>query len=121
MEIADEVTVSTEEDQPGVVNINTAGPEVLACLPGISRELAQAIVAHRKSAGFFPNIACLLKVNGMNRDLFKQVAPKISARSETFRILSEGWIPSSGARERIQVIVHLGPGSIDTLSYREDL
>ena len=121
MEIADDVTVADDSDQAGAININTASPEVLACLPGLSKELAQAIVAYRKSAGFFPNIAVLLKVDGMNREIFKQVAPKVSARSETFRILSEGQVTSTGARKRIQVIVRLGSGSIDTLSYREDL
>ena len=120
MEIADDVTVATDSDQAGAININTASPEVLACLPGISKELAQAIIAYRKSAGFFPNIAGLLKVDGLNRNIFKQVAPKVCARSETFRILSEGRVTSTGARKRIQVIVRLGSSSIDTLSYRED-
>jgi competence ComEA-like helix-hairpin-helix protein len=120
MEIADDVTVANESDQAGMININTAGAEVLECLPGISKELAQAIISYRQSAGFFANIAGLLKVDGMNREIFKQVAPKVCARSETFRILSEGRITSTGARKRIQVIVRLGSGSIDTLSWRED-
>jgi len=98
-----------------------ASSEVLACLPGVSRELAQTIVAYRRSAGFFPNIAWLLKVDGMSRQIFKQLAPKVSARSETFRILSEGRVNSTGARKRIEVIVRLDSGAIDTLSYREDL
>jgi len=121
MEIADDLTVSTEDQQPGAVNINTASVDVLMCLPGISRELAQAIVAYRKSAGFFPNVAWLLKVDGMNRTILKQVFPKVCARSETFRVLSEGRVSSSGARKRIQVIVRVSANSIDTLSYREDL
>ena len=122
MDIADDLTAgSASEDQPGTVNINTASSEVLACLPGVSRELAQAIVAYRRSAGFFPNIAWLLKVDGVSRQIFKQLAPKVSARSETFRILSEGRVNSTGARKRIEVIVRLDSGAIDTLSYREDL
>src|SRR6185295_2659466 len=80
MEIADDITVSTEDQQPGAVNINTASVDVLMCLPGISRELAQAIVGYRKSAGFFPNVAWLLKVDGMNRTILKQVFPKVCAR-----------------------------------------
>ena len=100
---------------------NTASAEVLACLPGVSHELAQAIVSHRKSAGFFPNIAWILKVDGMSREIFKQVAPLLSARSDTIRILSEGQVSSTGARQRIQVIVRLRSSSIETVSYREDL
>src|SRR3989442_10549226 len=121
MDIADDLTTESGKDLPGLVNINTAGLIVLSCIPGIDRQLAQAIVAYRQSNGFFPNIAWLLKVPGMNRQIFKQVAPLLTARSETYRILSEGRVTSSGARQRIQVIVRVGFQDIQTLSYREDL
>ena len=121
MDIADDLTTESGKDLPGLININTAGLTVLSCLPGIDRQLAQAIVSYRQSNGFFPNIAWLLKVPGMNRQLFKQVVPLLTARSETYRILSEGRVTSSGARQRIQVIVRVGLQDIGTLSYREDL
>lgn len=121
MDIADDVTASASAELPGAVNINSASLDVLACLPGLNRELGQAIISHRQSAGFFPNIAWLLKVPGINRDLFKQLAPLVTARSETYRIMSEGRVDSSGARRRIEVIVHVGSSEIETLSYREDL
>ncbi|MCI0744303.1 MAG: type II secretion system protein GspK [Verrucomicrobia subdivision 3 bacterium] len=121
IEIADDITTGSDTEQPGAININTASPEVLACLPGVSRELGQAIVAYRKSAGYFPNIAAVLKVDGMTRDIFKQLAPKICARSETFRILSEGRVPLTGARRRVEMVVRVSSGNVETLSYREDL
>ncbi|MCI0535924.1 MAG: helix-hairpin-helix domain-containing protein [Verrucomicrobiales bacterium] len=121
MDIADDLTTLPGSDQPGAINVNTASPAVLACLPGISPELAQAIVSYRQSAGYLPNVAWLLKVPGMNRQILKRILPKLSARSETFRILSEGKVKSTGARKRIEVVVHLGAVDIDTLSYREDL
>jgi type II secretory pathway component PulK len=100
--------------------VNTAGLDVLACLPGMSRELAQAVISQRQSGGFFANTAELLKVPGLTRDIFKQIAPLVTARSETFRILSEGKINSTGARQRIQAIVHVGLNDQKTLSWRED-
>ena len=120
MEIGDDLTVQTEANLAGVVNINTASLEVLACLTGLSRELAQAIISYRTSSGFFPNTVYLLKVPGMKRDIFKQMAPRVSARSETLRILSEGKVASTGTRQRIQEIVHIGLNDLTTLSYRED-
>jgi len=120
MDIADDLTVDSASDLSGVVNINSASLEVLSCLPGITRELAQAIISFRQSNGFFPNIAWLLKVPGLTREALKQVAPRVSVRSETFRILSEGKINSSGARQRIQEIVHVGLQTVATVSYRED-
>lgn len=121
LEIADDITAADEPTQTGAINVNTASATVLACLPGIDANLAQAIVGYRQSAGFLPNVAWLLRVPGMTREIFKQVAPRLTARSETYRILSEGKVNSTGARKRIEVIVRLGVYSIDTLSYREDL
>jgi DNA uptake protein ComE-like DNA-binding protein len=120
MDIADEITTDSKRELPGLVNLNTAGLEVLICLPNITRQLAQSIISYRQSSGFFPNTACLLKVPGMTTDLFKQLAPLVTARSETFRILSEGRVTSTGARQRIQEIVHVGLHAVTTVSYRED-
>jgi DNA uptake protein ComE-like DNA-binding protein len=120
MDIADEVTVDSSESLAGAININTAGLDVLVCLPGMTRELAQAIISQRQSAGFFASTGELLKVPDLTRDIFKQIAPLVTARSETFRILSEGKINSTGARQRIQAIVHVGLNDQLTLSWRED-
>ncbi|HMJ64631.1 MAG TPA: helix-hairpin-helix domain-containing protein [Candidatus Binatia bacterium] len=121
LEMGDDITVGSDEQQAGAVNINTASLDVLYCLQGMTRELSRAIIAYRQSAGFFPNVAYLLKVDGMTRDIFKQISPKVCVRSETFRIMSEGSVPSSGTRRRVEMVVRLGSGRIDTLSYREDL
>jgi competence ComEA-like helix-hairpin-helix protein len=119
-EIADGLTASPEDALPGAVNINTASATVLACLPGISREVAEAIVSFRQSSGFFENIAWLLKVPGLNQQTFKQVAGRVTARSETFRIMSEGKVTSTGARKRIEAVIRVGDSSVETLSFRED-
>jgi len=120
MDIADDVTTDNGQSLAGAININTAGLDVLACLPGVTRELAQAIISQRQSSGFFANTGGLLNVPGLTRDIFKQIAPLVTARSETFRILSEGKINSTGARQRIQAIVHIGLNDQRTLSWRED-
>ena len=119
MDIADELTIS-DGDLKGAVNINTASLDVLSCLQGVTRDLAQAIISYRQSAGFFPNVAYLLKVDGMTRDIFKQLAPRVSVRSDTFRILCEGRVGAGGTRQRIQEIVRMTADGLTTLSYRED-
>src|SRR6185312_6883954 len=60
-DIADDLTASGQ-DLAGAINVNTAGIDVLTCLPGVDRDLAQAIISYRQSEGFLPNIAYLLKV-----------------------------------------------------------
>ena len=120
MDIADAVTTESGQTLAGAINVNTAGIDVLACLPGMTRELAQAIISQRQSNGFFPNIGELLKVPGLTSAILKQIAPLITTRSETFRILSEGKINSTGTRQRIQAIVHVGLNDQKTLAWRED-
>jgi competence ComEA-like helix-hairpin-helix protein len=120
-DICDDVTVQDESTLKGAININTASAEVLSCLNGLTEELARNIVNHRETAGYFPSIAGVLKVQGMTRDIFKQIAPRITVRSETFRIVSEGRVTSTGARERMEVIVRLSGKYIDTIGYRENL
>jgi competence ComEA-like helix-hairpin-helix protein len=120
-QIADEVTIEGQTDLPGMININTASLKVLTCLPGVDQRLAQAIINYRSSTGYFANVAGLLKVDGMTRAIFKQIAPLVTTRSETFRIMAEGKINSSGVSQRMEVIVHIGRSDIETLAYREDL
>lgn len=121
IDIADDIsTTDSGQDLAGIINVNTAGLDVLMCLPEVDRQLAQAIISYRQSSGFFANTAELLRVDGMTPEIFKQVAPLVSARSETYRIVSEGKVNSTGARQRIQEIVHVGLTDVSTLSYRED-
>lgn len=120
LEMGDDITTSGEVAQRNAININSAGFDVLRCLPGMTDELAQAVINYRSSAGYFPNIAHLLRVPGVTRQIFRQVSPRLSARSETFRIISEGRVTSSGARRRLEMTVRLGRSStLDTISYRE--
>ncbi len=100
--------------------MNTATASVLYCLPGMTENLAEAIVNHRRQNGPFESIAHLLDVSGMTVDLFKQIEPRATIRSGTYRIHSEGLIPSTGARRRLHVVVRLGTFDVETLDYRED-
>lgn len=118
--MADSLTTVTDKQQPGVVNINTAPLDVLVCL-GLSRELAQSIINHRQSSGFFQHPLGLLKTPGMSQDQLRTLLPRITVRSDTYRITAEGWVPSTGARKRIQEVVRLETRSFRTLSHREDL
>lgn len=120
IDIADQVTTDDASLQEGLVNVNTASLEVLACLPGVDRQLAQAIIAYRSSSGFLDNIAHLLRVPGMTTDVFKGLAAHVTTRSETYRLLAEGRIRSSGVRQRLQAIVRVDARDAQTLAYRED-
>ena len=89
--IADFVTTEEDEVTKGIININTAPSEVLACLPDVDDALALAIVNERlgRDEGF-TTAADILDVEGVSTDLFKKLAPYIRARSDVFSVRSFG-------------------------------
>lgn len=90
-QIADLVTTAEGEVRKGVVNINTAPREVLACLPGLDDALARQIVQSRQGRKTgFQTEAELLDVDGITLEVFKEVWPHISARSDVFNVRSFG-------------------------------
>lgn len=56
------------------LDINNATPEALFALPGVSLELARSIVDYRLATPFL-SVDDLMKVKGMNSDLFRQARP----------------------------------------------
>ncbi|MDF1663641.1 MAG: 5'-nucleotidase C-terminal domain-containing protein [Planctomycetota bacterium] len=55
------------------INVNTADEELLASLPWISREIAQAIIQTRSDSGDFSELSELLKVPGISKDELKKL------------------------------------------------
>lgn len=55
-------------------DLNTASPELLCNVSGLSERLARAIVEHRKANGAFRDRKSLLDVAGMGRKTFEQCA-----------------------------------------------
>jgi len=104
--IADMITVTDEEVITGRININTAGKEVLQTLPGIDELYADQIVKYRNNhPEGFGNIAGLFSMPTMTVRLFKQVAPKITVRSNVFTVYSLGRSKRSGAQYFIEAVI----------------
>ena len=89
--IADLVTVEEEDVIQGIVNINTAPYDVLACLPGMEEALARGIVHEREARPEgFTTVVDLLDVEGISVEVFKEVSPHVSTRSDVFSVRSFG-------------------------------
>lgn len=99
--IAGRITVHDDNPVPGLININTVPPEILAALPGMDEEKAAAIVNARtvdqnspESSGKpFQNLGELLRVEGIDVETLKQIGPLLACRSDVFRIESYGVAP----------------------------
>jgi competence protein ComEA len=57
----------------GKLNINTAGVEELASLPGVGEKLAKRIVAHREKAGAFKATQELMNVRGIGERNYQKL------------------------------------------------
>ncbi|MHC4631108.1 MAG: type II secretion system protein GspK [Planctomycetota bacterium] len=91
-QIADKITLSSEEKLPGKVNINTAPKDVLAALLGgddTADQTAENIITYRESLMYgMQSIGELMQAGSMNVDSFKKIVDFITTRSDVFTIRS---------------------------------
>ncbi|MFP4052337.1 MAG: type II secretion system protein GspK [Phycisphaerae bacterium] len=106
----------------GLVNVNTASPEVLACLPEIDEELAARIVDARLNLTpeDAATIAWLYTSGVMDEATFKAVAPRLTARSFQYRIRSVGFGNPCGRYCVLEAVVDFA-GKKPTIVYLRDL
>ncbi len=106
----------------GLINVNTASAEVLACLPEIDEELAGRIVDARLN--LVPEdaatIAWLHTSGVMDERTFKAVAPRLTARSFQYRIRSVGFGYPCGRYCVLEAVVDFA-GKKPTIVYLRDL
>ena len=104
--LIDECTLTVAEPgvvRPGKLNVNTCAAETIEYLPGMTPELADAIIAERagKSDGF-TSIVDLLEVPGMTRRQLAQLNDLLCVRSNVFTVTSRGRDDKTGLEVEIQ-------------------
>lgn len=107
-QIVDELTLKDEELLPGRININTTPPEVLATLPGVNAELAEAVVRQRDALVGYTSIGQLLNVSGITKNRFVELEELVTVRSNVFRIHSHGRAASGLTKATIECVVDRG-------------
>lgn len=68
----------SNEDNPDLININTASVDELDELPGIGPTIAQRIIDYRDANGPFQTIEDLLNVSGIGPSTFEQIKDLIT-------------------------------------------
>jgi len=92
--------------QPDIYNLNTAPPEVLATIDGMTDQVAQAIVEQRAQLPFTTR-GDLLALPAVTEDVFGQIVEKVTVRSSALKITSIGSVEDGRVRVRLTVIVDL--------------
>ena len=113
--IADKITVSSDKQLAGVLNVNTAPLKVLTALLEGNEALADSIVSHRKTLNMgMESIADLLNVKGLNVETFKKIAHQVTVRSSVFTVQCQMEIDSTGGTYNGEAVVDRGasPGAI---------
>ncbi|NLW50355.1 MAG: hypothetical protein GXY85_05865, partial [Candidatus Brocadiaceae bacterium] len=103
--IADLLTITDDEVLHGPVNVNTAPPEVLACLPGMDQSLALAVVDRRRQAPY-ESVGELLDLDGLDAESFKKLCNLVAVRSDVFSVRSFGVVGGTEGPAAAQCCVH---------------
>ena len=69
---------SSDEDESGLININTATSEELQSLSGIGQAKAEAIIAYREDNGDFTSIEDITNVSGIGESTYEKIKDQIT-------------------------------------------
>jgi competence ComEA-like helix-hairpin-helix protein len=72
------------------IHFNFASAQNLAKAPGISKDIAQAIVKYREENDPFKTPEDLLKVPGITREVYKQINPQKGTEGDIYTVPRKG-------------------------------
>ncbi|MCL2253145.1 MAG: helix-hairpin-helix domain-containing protein [Lachnospiraceae bacterium] len=72
-----EETDTTVSETTRLVNINTAGLDVLMTLPGIGKAKAESIIEYREEKGKFTKVEDIMKITGIKDGVFNKIKDMI--------------------------------------------
>ena len=101
--ILNNLTIGTSTVKEGQININTASQNVLQTVPGITPDVAAAIVSQQSSG--FASLGAIVNVSGVTGAVLQQAADSLTAVSQTFelRIVSTAGLDTEAYTAIIQI------------------
>ena len=121
--LMDAVTTRTEYDLPPRVNVNTAPPEVLTALPGLTAEDVTAITTARSSlaaddAARGTGIWLVTAAN-LSPSKFQALEQYVTGRSMVYRVQSVGFFEKGGPAARVEAVIDTNLGHPRVVYYRD--
>lgn len=135
--IVDKITLKEGETREGLINVNTAPPEVLALLPGMDPTKAQAIVARREeeapdtspihsfteeeiTGNPFTRISEVSELPEIDFATFREVVDWITYRSHGYRVEATGVDLAGKVVSMCTGIIHRTGGQITIPYWQQD-
>lgn len=103
--IWERITVTDEPVLYGLVNINTAPPEVLTAILPDNPAAIEEILAYREQNGGFASVGELLNIATLTQRELQQLVSRVCVKSGTFRIRAAGIIGNQRVVHLIDAIV----------------
>lgn len=106
----------------GLININTAPPQVLALVPGMTPEAAAALVAARATTPpeQLTTIAWPVLTGAVDTNTFHAIAPWITAKAYQFHVEIVGYSDHNKTARRMEWIIEM-VGPIAQIKYQREL
>ena len=122
--IGTNVTIATNGYIKGRVNVNTASPTVLSCLPGMTVDLAQQLVTYRQSnPNNLSSVAWIVDALGQNNASVLQALAMtdcITTQSYQFSADVAALGPYGRGYRRVRFVIDMSDGT-PRIVYRQDL
>ncbi len=122
--IAGAITTSTNQFVEGRVNINTANPNVLACIPGLSNSVSQLVTYRQGNTANLSSVAWIidaLNLQGTSaRQFAQQIGDTITTKSYQFMADIAAVGPYGRGYRRVRFIFDTSTGT-PTIIYRRDM
>jgi general secretion pathway protein K len=118
----DHLTIDPGIQVAGLVNVNTARPEVIAVLPGGSMALGVAIVARRTQAPFatLGEFAEFLLSQPNGPDLFAQMIDHVNLKSSSFIVEAMGYPPTERGFRTLRAVLRRTPDDVYVIHQSEE-
>jgi len=122
--VADHITTVTNSFIDGRININTASPDVLYCIPGISNYVDQLVSYRQSNPDKLTSIAWVIDATGLTGNdattLATQIGNRITTKSYQFLADVAAVGPYGRGYRRVRFIFDTSGGSPQII-YRRDM
>lgn len=121
--LLDQTTTNDNYDLTPRVNVNTAPPEVLYCLPGLQPEEVESILAARN---LYPpdhpattTASWLITRANLPPQKFIDLQRYVTGRSSVFRVQSIGYFGRPGPIARVEAVIDTAQGTPRIVYFRD--